>query len=73
MIWNLLDDYKVKAVFDKFLTHNEVKMLIQVPKMDTKITLDNMNDLPLLDNWQERSVYNTEQEKKSDFIDVTKS
>jgi len=56
MIWNLLDDYKVKALFDRFLTHNETKMLVHVPKLDTKITLQNMGDLPDLGNWKD---YNT--------------
>lgn len=46
MIWNLLDDYKVKALFDRFLTYNETRMLVHVPKLDTKITLENINDLP---------------------------
>jgi hypothetical protein len=55
MIWNLLDDFKVKAIFNKFLPHLAVAKKIQVPKLDTTITLGNIENLPTLENWKDLS------------------
>ena len=53
MIWNLLDDNKIKAVFDKFLPKLQVAKRVLVPKLDTVITLENIESLPLLDKWSD--------------------
>ena len=46
MLWNLLDDFYVKSVNELFFRKLEVVVVIRVPKLDTTITLANIDELP---------------------------
>ena len=45
-LWNLLDDFWVKSVNELFHRKVEVVQVIRVPKLDTPITLENIDNLP---------------------------
>ena len=53
IIWNLLDDIKIKTVFNRFLPKLAMAKRVLVPKLDTRITLENVESLPLLENWKD--------------------
>ena len=40
------DEPAIKAIFDKLLPSVGLIDLIQVPKLDTKLTMENIEDLP---------------------------
>ena len=53
MIWNLLDDVKIKTIFNRFLPKLNLTKRVRLQKLDTIITLKNIENLPKLDNWGE--------------------
>lgn len=52
MIWNLLDDKKIKTILNRFLPNLSTAKRVKVPKLDTKITLENIESLPSVENWK---------------------
>ena len=45
-LWNMLDDFFIKSVNGLFLRKLETVQVIRVPKLDIRITLENIDNLP---------------------------